>query len=291
MLGPAVEDAIEGIAADRTSSASRLARVGLETIALVTIEGAGWRNPEVLKEAAQRISEAQPAMAIVHNIVYLFAKLVAEGQPPMEVLRELHAELETARERIARTFLKVAVPKGTYVTLSYSDNVLESLRAAHERVSVARVFVMESGPMFEGRALAKSLATSDIAATLVPDSEGPTHVKEASAVVVGADSILRDGSLINKTGTLSLAVAALEQSKPVYVVCESMKFDSRYDAASWPGASHGTAGDSRASRPLIDRIRQDFEVIPGKLLTAIVTERGRYTSDLIQTMLSPGRKG
>jgi len=35
-------------------------------------------------------------MAIVHNVVYLFAKLVAEGQPPMDVLRELHAELETA---------------------------------------------------------------------------------------------------------------------------------------------------------------------------------------------------
>ncbi len=290
MLGPAVEDAIEGIAADRTSSASRLARVALETIALVTIESAGWRNPDVLKEAAERLSEAQPAMAIVHNVAYLFARLVAEGQPPMDVLRELHAELETARERIARTFLKVAVPKGTYVTLSYSDNVLESLRAAHERASVARVYVMESGPMFEGRAMAKALATSEIPATVIPDSEGPSQVKEASAVLVGADSILRDGSLINKTGTSSLALAGLEHATPVYVVCESMKFDARYDAASWPGAAHATAGDGRSARPAADRIRKDFELIPGKLITAIVTERGRYTSDVIQTMLSPGRK-
>lgn len=291
MLGPAVEDAIEGIAADRTSSASRLARVALETVALVTIESPGWRSPDVLKEAAQRISEAQPAMAIVHNIVYLFARLVAEGQEPMAVLRELHSELETARERIARTFLKVAVPKGTYVTLSYSDNVLESLRAAHARASVARVFVMESGPLFEGRALAKSLAASEIPSTVIPDSEGPSHVKESSAVLVGADSILRDGSLINKTGTSSLALAAREDEKPVYVVCESMKFDSRYDATSWPGAAHPSAGDGRSSHPNTERIRQDFEVIPGRLLTAIVTERGRYTSDVIQTMLSPGRKG
>ena len=292
MLGPAVEDAIEGIAADRTSSASRLARVALETIALVTIESPGWkRNPDVLKEAAQRISDAQPAMAIVHNVGYLFARLVAEGQEPMAVLRELHAELESARERIARTFLKVAVPQGTYVTLSYSDNVLESLKAAHERASVARVYVMESGPMFEGRALAKALAASDIPSTIVPDSEGPSRVREASAVLVGADSILRDGSLINKAGTSSLALAGLEHEKPVYVVCESMKFDSRYDAVSWPGAVHTTASDGPSSRQTADRIRQDFEVIPGRLISAIVTERGRYTSDVIQTMLSPGRKG
>ena len=291
MLGPAVEDAIEGIASDRTSSASRLARVALETIALVTIESPGWRNPDVLKEAAHRISQAQPAMAIVHNVVYLFSRLVAEGQPPVEVLRELKAELETARERIARTFLKVAVPKGTYVTLSYSDNVLESLRTAHERGSVARVYVMESGPLFEGRAFAKALAASEISATIVPDSEGPAHVKEASAVLVGADSILRDGSLINKVGTASLAQAALEAQKPVYVVCESMKFDSRYDAASWPGAIRSSVGDGTSSRHAVDRIREDFEVIPGRLLTEIVTERGRYTPDVIQTMLSPGRKG
>src|SRR2546427_11221329 len=111
MLGPAVEDAIEGIATDRTSSASRLARVALETVALVTIESPGWRSPDVLKEAAQRISEAQPAIAIVHNIVYLFARLVAEGQEPMAVLRELHSELETAPERIPLTSLNGARPQ------------------------------------------------------------------------------------------------------------------------------------------------------------------------------------
>jgi ribose 1,5-bisphosphate isomerase len=292
MLGPAVEDAIEGIAADRTSSASRLARVGLETIALVTIESAGWRrDPNVLKEAARRISEAQPAMAIVHNVVHLFARLVAEGQEPMAVLREIHAELATARERIARTFLKVAPSRGTYVTVSYSDNVLESLRAAHGRSPVAHVYVMESPPMFEGRALGKALSSAEIPTTVVADSAGPSYVKEADAVVVGADSILRDGSLVNKVGTQSLARAATEVGKPLYVVCESLKFDARYDAATWPGAAPLSKGDGRSSHDNLDRIRRDFEVVPGRLITAIVTERGRYTPDVVQTMLSPGRKG
>src|SRR2546429_2356943 len=87
--GPVVDEAIEGIAADHTSSASRLARVALETMALATLEGPGGKDPAALAEVARRISEAQPAMAIVHNVVHMFARLVAEGHEPMEVLRQL----------------------------------------------------------------------------------------------------------------------------------------------------------------------------------------------------------
>jgi len=67
---------------------------------------------------------------------------------------ELHAELDGPRADRSDV-PESRGPKGTYVTLSYSDNVLRVLKAAHERVSVARVFVMESGPMFE-EGLAKS---------------------------------------------------------------------------------------------------------------------------------------
>jgi len=209
MLGPAVEDAIEGIAADRTSSASRLARSPSR-------QSPSSRLKPGLEEESGRTERSGPAH---------LRRTAGDGNRPQcrvplrtpggrgagtdGCLAELHAELESARERIARTFLKVAVPQGTYVTLSYSDNVLESLKAAHERASVARVYVMESGPCLEGRALAKALAASDIPSTIVPDSEGPSRVREASAVLVGADSILRDGSLINKAGTSSLALAGL----------------------------------------------------------------------------------
>src|SRR5437879_13660254 len=107
MLGPVVEDAIEGIAGDRTSSASRLARVALETIALATLERPGQRDPATLAEIARRISEAQPAMAIVNNVVHMFAGVVAEGEEPMTVLGEHPAGLETDRERVGKQLRKV----------------------------------------------------------------------------------------------------------------------------------------------------------------------------------------
>jgi len=274
MLGPAVDDAIERIAGDHSSSSSRLARVGLETMALLTLERPSAKDPAVLQEAARRISQAQPAMAIVHNVVYLFARLVAEGNEPMAVLRQLQEELETARERIGKTFLKIAPDSATVLTLSYSEGVRASLRAAHDRRRIARVLVMESGPLFEGRAMAAALEREGLKASVVPDPEGPKYAAEATYVLVGADSILRDGSLVNKRGTQAVAEAAAAGGRPVYVACETLKFDARYDSASWPGA--GT--------------RELFDLTPARLVTTVVTERGAYTPDTIRTMLSPNRK-
>lgn len=271
MLGPVVEDAIEGMAGDRTSSASRLARVGLETMALATLEGPAWRDPKVLAEAARRISEAQPAMAIVHNVVHLFARLVAEGQEPMAVLREIHGELETARERIGKTFLKIAPDHATALTVSFSESVRACLLAANGKRRIDRVLVLESGPSFEGRAMAKVLAEDGMAATAVPDDLGPTKAAEATYVLVGADSVLRDGSVVNRRGTRAIAQAAADLGKPVYVASESLKFDARFDAATWR--------DPRETYL--------FELTPANLVTTVVTERGTYAPDIIRTMMTP----
>src|SRR5256885_1845803 len=130
MLGPVVEDAIEGIAGDRTSSASRLARVALETMALATLERPGQKDPATLAEIARRIAEAQPAMAIVHNVVHMFAGLVAEGHEPMAVLRQLLEELNTAPGRIGQTFLKIAPDPAAVLTVGLNESVRAGLLAA-----------------------------------------------------------------------------------------------------------------------------------------------------------------
>ncbi|MCI4371030.1 MAG: translation initiation factor eIF-2B [Thermoplasmata archaeon] len=273
MLGPVVEDAIERIAGDQTSSASRLARVALETMALAILERPGRKDPAMLTQVAQRLSEAQPAMAIVHNVVTLFARLVAEGHEPMEVLREIHAELDTAREKIGKTFLKVAPEKATVLTLSYSESVRACVLAAHGKRRIVQVLAIESAPAFEGRAMAKTLERDGVPAAIVLDDQGPERVRDATYVLVGADSVLRDGSVVNKRGTRALAEAAKKGGKPMYVACETMKFDARFEAGSRP----------QGQKPDL------FDVTPGQLITTIVTERGAYTPDIVKTMLSTTR--
>ncbi len=290
MLPLSVEEAIRGIAEDRTSGASKLARLALEVMGLAIMDAKGRPQPRDLAEAARRISEAQPAMSIVHNVAHLVSQLVAEGQDPKAVLETTRQELDAAREKIARTFLKVAPDRGAVVTLSYSENVLEALRTAHGKGRVDRVFVMESRPLFEGRALAKELGDAGIPVTVVADALGPSLMVDAACALVGADAILRDATVINKIGTYALALAATDAKKPFYVACESLKFDARFDTAGWPVPGPRPPEelwDGRGER--IDVLSRYFEVTPGRLVTTTVTERGTYTPAVIQTMLAQAR--
>jgi translation initiation factor eIF-2B subunit delta len=276
MLPAPVEEAILSIAEDRTSGASKLARLAVEVMGLAVIEAKGHPDPNQLGEVARRLSDAQPAMAIVHNVAHLVARLIAEGHDVKSVLLEVRTELDQARDRIARTFLKVVPPHATILTLSYSDNVLEAIKMAHGRGHVNRAYVMESGPQFEGRTLASALSDAGVPSTAIPDAQGAPHLARASCALVGADSVLRDGAVVNKVGTHALAAVAADRKKPFFVACETLKFDARYDGATWPGTR-------------IPAMSSTFEVTPSELITTVVTERGTYTPETIRTMLSPGR--
>src|SRR3989442_11839922 len=105
MLPAPVEEAIRGIAEDRTSGASKLARLAVDTMRIAIVDAKGRPDPKELAEGARRISEAQPAMAIVHHVAHLVARLVSEGLDPKAVLLDIRSELGRARERIPRPLL------------------------------------------------------------------------------------------------------------------------------------------------------------------------------------------
>src|SRR5437773_12169288 len=107
MLPAVVEEAIREVAEDRTSGASKLARLAVETMGLAIVDAKGRPDPKELAEVARRISEAQPAMAIVHNAAHLVARLGSAGHDPKALLVEHQTEWDHARERIARPFRTV----------------------------------------------------------------------------------------------------------------------------------------------------------------------------------------
>jgi translation initiation factor eIF-2B subunit delta len=290
MLPPSVEESIQGIAEDHTSGASRIARLALETMVLLAEEERGHPDPKHLADAARRISEAQPAMAVVHNVAHLFTQLVEEGHEPRAVRAQLLSELDTARERIAQTYLKIAPEGASVVTASFSDNVLACLQAAHAKGRIAHVTVLESRPLLEGRFMIIALKEAGIPASLAADGLGPGLVAEATAVLIGADGVLKDGAVVNKIGSYGLALAAREHGKPFHVACETLKFDARHDAASWPGSPPMNPREVWENPPeTVGVVNRYFEVVPAHLVTMIVTERGSYVPDLIKTMMAQSR--
>jgi translation initiation factor 2B subunit (eIF-2B alpha/beta/delta family) len=128
----------------------------------------------------------------------------------------------------------------------------------------AKVLCTVSKPVEEGRALHEELAGQEIDVELVEDEEAPGRIDEIDVLLLGADTVFRDGVICNKIGTIPLAKAAIAADTPVVVAAEVIKL------APVPGAQ---------APDLADFERELFELVPADLITEVVTEEGVFTPD------------
>jgi len=170
------------------------------------------------------------------------------------------------------------IPRGArLVTLSYSFTVLAALREAAERVSA--LTVAESRPACEGRRTAQVAASFGIATELMTDAAAASALCSADMAIFGADALLPDGSIVNKTGTLSLCCAArFFGRKTMAVATESKLMPSglpmRMEEMRGEELGEAIAG-VRVSNPY-------FERVPGDLVDAVIAGSGPLSAGRIE---------
>jgi translation initiation factor 2B subunit (eIF-2B alpha/beta/delta family) len=269
---------LEDIVTDRAHGAAWLSLRALELLGARAAQLAGngvgaaeaWHE---LTAVAAVLLEARPAMAVVRNRVNRLMSR-ARGLPAAEVAElagRLHAEALEA-DRCAAALAAGHVAGKRVLTLSRSATVRAALLAAQP--GPVSVLVAESRPGGEGRGVAEELAASGFGVTLLPDAAlaAALAAPGADVVVVGADAVLPDGSVVNKTGTRLLAVAAREQGIPCYAIAAADKIG---DAV--PGDEQGEGGELYDGAAKVAVWAPLFEVTPGGLFAAILTERGALT--------------
>ncbi|VDK72579.1 unnamed protein product [Anisakis simplex] len=72
------------------------------------------------------------------------------------------------------------------------------------------------------------LRNAGIQTTLILDSAIGYIMESVDMVLIGAEGVMETGGVINKIGTLCMAVCAKSINKPVYVMAESIKFVKEY---------------------------------------------------------------
>ncbi len=159
------------------------------------------------------------------------------------------------------------------------------------------VWVDETRPRNQGAALtAWELGRHGVAHTVVADNAGG-HLMQHGMVdmaIVGTDRVTRAGDVANKIGTYLKALAARDNNVPFWVALPSTTIDwsvsdglaeipieerSSSEVTDVTGQmADGTiatvrvaAGGSPASNPA-------FDVTPGRLVTGLITERGRCSA-------------
>lgn len=159
----------------------------------------------------------------------------------------------------------------------------------HQRGVPFRVLVDETRPLLQGaRLTAWELSAAGIPVTLICDSMAASLMAagEVDLVLVGTDRVARNGDVVNKIGTLNLAVLCRHYQVPFYVACPS----STYDPATASGCAvrieqrdaAEVLGDAAARVPVRNPA---FDVTPADLVAGIVTEHGIARAPLEQSLM------
>ncbi|MBT9160178.1 MAG: Methylthioribose-1-phosphate isomerase [Dehalococcoidia bacterium] len=171
---------------------------------------------------------------------------------------------------------------GALATAGYGT-ALGVIKAAHEQGKQVRVIACETRPLLQGaRLTAWELIEEQIPLTLITDSMAGHFMSRGKidCVIVGADRIARNGDVVNKIGTYSVAVLARENSVPFYVAAPTSTIDlSVKSGAEIPIEERSPEEVTwiRGTRIAPEGVKvanPAFDVTPHRYISAIITEKG-----------------
>jgi len=157
------------------------------------------------------------------------------------------------------------------------------VQAAHHAERPIHVWVDETRPYLQGARLTTwELDQAGVPHTLIPDmAAGPLMAQgEVDAVLVGGDRVAANGDTANKLGTYMLAVLAARHGVPFIVVAPLSSVDLRTSEGSAIPIEERPADEVTTIRgvriaPVGTAVHNpSFDVTPGELIHAIVTEEG-----------------
>lgn len=171
---------------------------------------------------------------------------------------------------------------GSLATAGYGT-ALGVIRSAFAEGKLKQVFADETRPYLQGARLTMwELMKDNIPSVLVSDNMAAYLMQqgEVQAVIVGADRIAANGDTANKIGTYGLAVLARHHGIPFYVAAPMSTVDMQTnDGSEIPIEERSTeevvlVRETRIAPEGALARHPAFDVTPGELITAIITERG-----------------
>ncbi len=293
-ISPEIISLIEELRNDRTHGASQLARQAagvLKTAAEYSQVDSVEQFLQEQKAVGERLISARPAMAPVFNIVNGLLNTIADKATEMELDSIRRFTISRANEAIKGSLEAIAqiakygselIADGDRImTHSYSSTVEAVLEAAFTKHRDIEVIITRSGPGRTGERIARELGLYGIPSTFIDDAAMGFYVATVSKVMVGADRVCADGKVVNGIGTYQLALVAERANIPLYVFCETLKFDPRLRSNGVDLEEKEPSEVVGAGRlpPGVKVKNPYFDITPLELIAGIVTENGLLRSE------------
>lgn len=226
-------------------------------------------------------------MAQVTQRAYDIAKDAIEKDlvPYEEIFKGAVESLErrySAINEVAKNLAKLMPDEGAIMTQCFGETIVGYMMLrAKDLGKKIKVYCPETRPFLQGARLTASVLRSqgeDV--TVITDNMGAWTMKEKniSLFTSAADSITKEGYVVNKVGTLQLAICAKYMGIPYFVTgipdlgksIDDISIEKRdsHEATSFMGKSHVMKG--------VKGFYPAFDVTPPELVSAVVTDRGVF---------------
>jgi translation initiation factor 2B subunit (eIF-2B alpha/beta/delta family) len=186
-------------------------------------------NRHLINKSIKLIKSSLGHFEVINSYLKEFKFLLNHNDN--KVLLKFLREYSQNEEHKAQCIFKKLYPEvkkfTSVITLSRSKTVIEILKFWHKKNKKIKVVVCESRPKLEGRLTASELAKAGINVELITDAMVGIYVPAVNAAIIGADSILKNGNIINKVGSKALALLCNENNKPIYAVATRSKFTDK----------------------------------------------------------------
>jgi translation initiation factor 2B subunit (eIF-2B alpha/beta/delta family) len=282
---------IRHIAADKHSGAFELAN---QAANLIMQFADFWEGDEAtfkceLVELCRQLIAAQPSMASIVNlcndvmhategegVIHLHGKPQRATLPQVvsNAALKFGAFLAHHNRRIANEMLPFIHSGALLLTHSSSSTVVAALLRAKDAGKRFGVVCTESRPQYEGVALARKLAAAGIEVEVIADATAAVFIHGFYTLLIGADAITSEG-VVNKVGTLGMALAAKQLGLPVYCLAGTEKFLPQ--GATFE-IEEKDPTEIAPLEPLMRGFNVYFDQTPLELITRFFTEEGTLTA-------------
>jgi len=204
-------------------------------------------------------------------------KILAEDVSINQNIGDIGAHLFKEKARIMTICNAGALATGGYGT------ALGVIRSIHQNGNLQQVWACETRPVLQGARLTVwELSQDQIPVTLITDNMAAYVMSrgEVDAVIVGADRIAVNGDTANKIGTYGLAVLAAYHKIPFYVAAPMSTVDFSMNSGQTIPIEERNHDEVRQIRgmyvtvPEVKVFNPAFDVTPGELVNAVITETG-----------------
>ncbi|WP_049984883.1 ribose 1,5-bisphosphate isomerase [Halobellus rufus] len=298
-VAEAVRETAEDIGSMEIRGAATIAAAAAEALGEQAAASDAETGEEFLAElraAARVLYDTRPtAVSLPNALRYVFRDVEGETVERLRAsvrysVSEFCRRLDTAQNDLGRVGANRLRDGDTIMTHCHSTDVLACVETAVEQGKSLSAYVKETRPRNQGHITAESLVELGVDVTLIVDSAARRYLNDVDHVLVGADSIAADGSVINKIGTSGLAVNARDRGTPIVCAAQTIKLH--------PDTLTGQTVDieMRDEREVIskadereigeiDVLNPAFDVTPPRYVDAIVTERGQFPPESIVTLM------